>query len=89
VPIDDPLQEQAVIGRRVGEFRIAARWIDARLGDEHGGPPVHSADVREQVTHPPVGAGRDRRTRSGAFGGRDEPAALLGQPVDVLGDLHR
>ena len=85
VAVLEPLDELVV-----GDPRIAdpGRHLGPAFGDMGGRPPVHPAEVADQVPHLPLGAGRDRRFRAGPGGGCCEELPVGASDIEAGVDLH-
>jgi hypothetical protein len=65
-----------------------ARQLGTQMGDLRGCPPVHAADVTNEITHLPVGASRNRCVEIGPGSHGCQPVTLPTQRFDRLENLH-
>ena len=76
-----PPAEHLALGGLVGQHVLAL------LGDISGGPPVHVAQVAQQVLDLPGRARRHRRVQAGPLGRLGQQGSVPPQCRDVLVDL--
>src|SRR5438309_6302016 len=88
MPFSEPLEEMGVVGQGPGDLLDSLDRLCATLGHMCRRPSMDIPHVTDEVSHPPLRAGRDGSVQIGTGCSFTEELALEAKRGDVLRDLH-